>query len=163
MASHGRRGFTALLLGSETNKVLTHSKIPGARLSLIIARSPGHRRPLRARLRPPARPLPVTLLSMRLPAPLRPSLAWRSRQWRSCCGQPAAGLWQNALGHWDFRWPNGLACRRKSQCRFFRCDDRGAWRRGWAASCHAAWLCVACWPRRRLMSGWPAYFRERRC
>lgn len=28
MASHGRRGFTALLLGSETNKVLTHSKIP---------------------------------------------------------------------------------------------------------------------------------------
>ena len=28
MASHGRRGITALLLGSETNKVLTHSKIP---------------------------------------------------------------------------------------------------------------------------------------
>jgi nucleotide-binding universal stress UspA family protein len=28
MASHGRRGVTALLLGSETNKVLTHSKIP---------------------------------------------------------------------------------------------------------------------------------------
>jgi nucleotide-binding universal stress UspA family protein len=28
MASHGRRGFSALLLGSETNKVLTHSKIP---------------------------------------------------------------------------------------------------------------------------------------
>lgn len=28
MASHGRRGFTALLLGSETSKVLTHSKIP---------------------------------------------------------------------------------------------------------------------------------------
>ena len=28
MASHGRRGFTALLLGSETNKVLTHSKVP---------------------------------------------------------------------------------------------------------------------------------------
>ncbi|MBK7955663.1 MAG: universal stress protein [Candidatus Accumulibacter sp.] len=28
MASHGRRGFTALLLGSETNKVLTHSRIP---------------------------------------------------------------------------------------------------------------------------------------
>ena len=27
MASHGRRGITALLLGSETNKVLTHSKI----------------------------------------------------------------------------------------------------------------------------------------
>ncbi|MFV0372227.1 MAG: universal stress protein [Azonexus sp.] len=28
MASHGRRGITGLLLGSETNKVLTHSKIP---------------------------------------------------------------------------------------------------------------------------------------
>jgi nucleotide-binding universal stress UspA family protein len=28
MASHGRRGVTALLLGSETTKVLTHSKIP---------------------------------------------------------------------------------------------------------------------------------------
>jgi nucleotide-binding universal stress UspA family protein len=28
MASHGRRGVAALLLGSETHKVLTHSKIP---------------------------------------------------------------------------------------------------------------------------------------
>lgn len=28
MASHGRRGVSALLLGSETHKVLTHSKIP---------------------------------------------------------------------------------------------------------------------------------------
>lgn len=28
MASHGRRGVQALLLGSETTKVLTHSKIP---------------------------------------------------------------------------------------------------------------------------------------
>lgn len=28
MASHGRRGVGALLLGSETSKVLTHSKIP---------------------------------------------------------------------------------------------------------------------------------------
>ncbi len=28
MASHGRRGMSALLLGSETTKVLTHSKIP---------------------------------------------------------------------------------------------------------------------------------------
>ena len=28
MASHGRSGLGALLLGSETNKVLTHSKIP---------------------------------------------------------------------------------------------------------------------------------------
>ena len=28
MASHGRRGLTALLLGSETQKVLTHSKLP---------------------------------------------------------------------------------------------------------------------------------------
>jgi nucleotide-binding universal stress UspA family protein len=28
MASHGRRGLSALLLGSETNKVLTHSTIP---------------------------------------------------------------------------------------------------------------------------------------
>jgi nucleotide-binding universal stress UspA family protein len=28
MASHGRRGVTGVLLGSETQKVLTHSKIP---------------------------------------------------------------------------------------------------------------------------------------
>lgn len=28
MASHGRRGLTAVLLGSETQKVLTHSTIP---------------------------------------------------------------------------------------------------------------------------------------
>jgi nucleotide-binding universal stress UspA family protein len=28
MASHGRRGLSALVLGSETNKVLTYSKIP---------------------------------------------------------------------------------------------------------------------------------------
>lgn len=28
MASHGRRGITGLLLGSETQKVLTHSKTP---------------------------------------------------------------------------------------------------------------------------------------
>ena len=28
MASHGRRGISALLLGSETHKVLTHSTIP---------------------------------------------------------------------------------------------------------------------------------------
>lgn len=28
MASHGRSGIGALLLGSETNKVLTHTKIP---------------------------------------------------------------------------------------------------------------------------------------
>ena len=28
MASHGRRGMSAMLLGSETQKVLTHSKIP---------------------------------------------------------------------------------------------------------------------------------------
>ncbi len=28
MASHGRRGLTGLLLGSETTKVLTHSKLP---------------------------------------------------------------------------------------------------------------------------------------
>mgnify|MGYP002374931965 CR=1 FL=1 len=28
MASHGRSGFEAILLGSETQKVLTHSKIP---------------------------------------------------------------------------------------------------------------------------------------
>jgi len=28
MASHGRRGVSAILLGSETLKVLTHSKIP---------------------------------------------------------------------------------------------------------------------------------------
>ena len=28
MASHGRRGVSALLLGSETQKVLTHSELP---------------------------------------------------------------------------------------------------------------------------------------
>lgn len=28
MASHGRRGVSAMLLGSETQKVLTHSKVP---------------------------------------------------------------------------------------------------------------------------------------
>jgi nucleotide-binding universal stress UspA family protein len=28
MASHGRRGVSALLIGSETHKVLTHSTIP---------------------------------------------------------------------------------------------------------------------------------------
>ena len=28
IASHGRRGVKAVLLGSETQKVLTHSKIP---------------------------------------------------------------------------------------------------------------------------------------
>jgi len=28
MASHGRRGLSAVLLGSETQKVLTHSTIP---------------------------------------------------------------------------------------------------------------------------------------
>jgi nucleotide-binding universal stress UspA family protein len=28
MAAHGRRGLVGLVLGSETNKVLTHSKIP---------------------------------------------------------------------------------------------------------------------------------------
>jgi nucleotide-binding universal stress UspA family protein len=28
MASHGRRGLSAVLLGSETQKVLTHTTIP---------------------------------------------------------------------------------------------------------------------------------------
>jgi len=28
MASHGRRGVSAIVLGSETVKVLTHSQIP---------------------------------------------------------------------------------------------------------------------------------------
>jgi nucleotide-binding universal stress UspA family protein len=28
MASHGRRGLSAVVLGSETQKVLTHSRIP---------------------------------------------------------------------------------------------------------------------------------------
>lgn len=28
MASHGRRGITGMILGSETQKVLTHSKLP---------------------------------------------------------------------------------------------------------------------------------------
>ncbi|MCF8208955.1 MAG: universal stress protein, partial [Rhodoferax sp.] len=28
LASHGRRGMKAVLMGSETTKVLTHTKIP---------------------------------------------------------------------------------------------------------------------------------------
>jgi nucleotide-binding universal stress UspA family protein len=28
MASHGRRGVSALVLGSETQRLLTHSKLP---------------------------------------------------------------------------------------------------------------------------------------
>jgi nucleotide-binding universal stress UspA family protein len=35
MASHGRRGLASLLLGSETNRVLTHTKIP-----VLVYRSP---------------------------------------------------------------------------------------------------------------------------
>jgi nucleotide-binding universal stress UspA family protein len=35
MASHGRRGFTSLLLGSETQKVLKHSTIP-----VLVYRAP---------------------------------------------------------------------------------------------------------------------------
>ena len=37
MASHGRRGVSALLLGSETQKVLTHSDIP-----VLVVRQPKH-------------------------------------------------------------------------------------------------------------------------
>lgn len=36
MASHGRRGLASLLLGSETQKVLTHSTIP-----VLVYRTPG--------------------------------------------------------------------------------------------------------------------------
>lgn len=36
MSSHGRRGLTSLLLGSETHKVLTHSTIP-----VLVYRTPG--------------------------------------------------------------------------------------------------------------------------
>ena len=36
MASHGRHGVSAIVLGSETVKVLTHSKIP----VLVYRRSP---------------------------------------------------------------------------------------------------------------------------
>jgi nucleotide-binding universal stress UspA family protein len=35
MASHGRRGISAILLGSETTKVLTHSTIP-----VLVVRAP---------------------------------------------------------------------------------------------------------------------------
>jgi len=35
MASHGRRGISAIVLGSETNKVLTHSSIP-----VLVVRPP---------------------------------------------------------------------------------------------------------------------------
>jgi len=36
MASHGRRGVAAVVLGSETNKVLTHSNVP-----VLVVRPPG--------------------------------------------------------------------------------------------------------------------------
>lgn len=36
MASHGRKGISAVVLGSETNKVLTHSSIP-----VLVVRPPG--------------------------------------------------------------------------------------------------------------------------
>ncbi len=36
MASHGRRGISAVVLGSETTKVLTHSSIP-----VLVVRPPG--------------------------------------------------------------------------------------------------------------------------
>jgi nucleotide-binding universal stress UspA family protein len=39
MASHGRHGIAAIVLGSETNKVLTHSSIP-----VLVVRPPS--RPL---------------------------------------------------------------------------------------------------------------------
>jgi nucleotide-binding universal stress UspA family protein len=35
MASHGRRGISAMVLGSETTKVLTHSTIP-----VLVVRAP---------------------------------------------------------------------------------------------------------------------------
>jgi nucleotide-binding universal stress UspA family protein len=35
MASHGRRGISAIVLGSETSKVLTHSGIP-----VLVVRPP---------------------------------------------------------------------------------------------------------------------------
>jgi nucleotide-binding universal stress UspA family protein len=35
MASHGRRGISAVVLGSETSKVLTHSNIP-----VLVVRPP---------------------------------------------------------------------------------------------------------------------------
>ena len=44
MASHGRRGVSALVLGSETVKVLTHSTIP-----VLVYRSPSSHRPDLAR------------------------------------------------------------------------------------------------------------------
>jgi nucleotide-binding universal stress UspA family protein len=37
MASHGRRGISAIVLGSETVKVLTHSAIP-----VLVVRAPHH-------------------------------------------------------------------------------------------------------------------------
>jgi nucleotide-binding universal stress UspA family protein len=43
MASHGRRGISAILLGSETVKVLTHSNVP-----VLVCREP------RSRLFPPS-------------------------------------------------------------------------------------------------------------
>ncbi|HWW47730.1 MAG TPA: universal stress protein [Xanthobacteraceae bacterium] len=36
MASHGRHGIAAVVLGSETNKVLTHSNVP-----VLVVRPPG--------------------------------------------------------------------------------------------------------------------------
>ncbi|MFM9849688.1 MAG: universal stress protein [Hyphomicrobiaceae bacterium] len=45
MASHGWRGLKALVIGSETTKVLTHTKIPGARASVMPSRCRSRRRP----------------------------------------------------------------------------------------------------------------------
>ena len=62
MASHGRRGFTALLLGSETNKVLTHSKIPVLVYRCFPRRGPRARpddSPVRPLVAPVVRPRPA--------------------------------------------------------------------------------------------------------
>jgi nucleotide-binding universal stress UspA family protein len=53
MASHGRRGVSALVLGSETAKVLTHSKIPTLVCRRALARRVRHRKEIGGRRRPP--------------------------------------------------------------------------------------------------------------
>ena len=87
MASHGRRGVTALLLGSETQKVLTHTTHAGARGALKRRSAAG----LRARAWPRS-----VGASMRMqqahdehhhaqPAASQASCASVSRQGRRCC------------------------------------------------------------------------------
>lgn len=53
MASHGRRGLSAMVLGSETTKVLTHSSIP-----VLVVRAAGAPAEITAAVRPAGQAFP---------------------------------------------------------------------------------------------------------